>query len=410
VIGYRAKWVLPIAAPPVRDGWVAVADGRIAGVGDGGDRPAITRDLGDVALLPGLVNAHTHLELSYLRNQVRSADTFIGWIRGVMAARRERPDPQAAEILDGVRSGIDEATGCGTALVGDISNTLVTVDPLRASTLGGVVFYELIRFNTPDAGAFVRQSCEQIDRHAGGSNVQVSLAAHAPYSVSPGVFRAIRDAVDRRPTLPVSVHLSEAREEVEFMASGQGAWRAFLEEIGSWDPAWVAPAMSPVAFLDETGFLDARVLAVHGVQMTAADLALLASRDTTLVTCPRSNQYTGAGVPPVQAFYEAGVRVAVGTDSLASTPELNLFSELAELRRLAPSVAASTLLASATIQGARALGRDDDYGTLEAGKRSRLLAARLPPAVADVEEYLVSGIEPGQLFWVDDPGQDLSAS
>ena len=121
-------------------------------------------------------------------------------------------------------------------------------------------------------------------------------------------------------------------------------------------------------FLDESGFLDARVLAVHGVQMTPADLARLAARGATLVTCPRSNGHTGAGAPPIEDFYASGVRVAVGTDSLASAPDLNVFAELATLRALAPSVPASALLDSATRQGARALGFDADYGTIEPGK------------------------------------------
>jgi cytosine/adenosine deaminase-related metal-dependent hydrolase len=403
VIIYRAAWIIPVAAPPIRNGWLAVENRRIVAVGGGAvPSESDTHDLGDVAVMPGVVNAHTHLELSYLRNQVPPADAFIAWIRRVMAARRERPDPLGSEILEGVRAGIEEAVRCGTVLVGDISNTLVTIDPLRESPIDGVVFYELIRFNAPDPIGLVQQACEAIDRMGSGGGVDVSLAAHAPYSVSPLVFRAIRDAMDRRPSVPASVHLAEAREEVEFLASGEGAWRTFLQEVGSWDPAWVPPGTTPVMFLDETGFLDERVLAVHGVQMTAADLARLAARGTTLVTCPRSNEHTGAGAPPIQDFYASGVRVAVGTDSLASTPDLNLFAELAAMRALAPSIPASTLLASATIEGARALGLEAEYGTLEAGKRGRVLGVRVPAGVSDVEEYLVSGIDPGQLFWLDD--------
>ena len=110
------------------------------------------------------------------------------------------------------------------------------------------------------------------------------------------------------PFAPCSVHLSESAEEVEFIKTGGGPWRALLEELGVWDPAWTAPGVSPVQYLDESGFLDARVLAVHGVQMTPADLARLAARGTTLVTCPRSNGHTGAGAPPIEEFYASGVR------------------------------------------------------------------------------------------------------
>jgi aminodeoxyfutalosine deaminase len=135
--------------------------------------------------------------------------------------------------------------------------------------------------------------------------------------------------------------------------------------------------------------------------MSAEDLGRLAARGTTLVTCPRSNGHTGAGAPPLTEFYASGVRVAVGTDSLASAPDLNVFAELATMRALAPSVPASRLLDSATRQGARALGFDADYGTIEPGKRARLLAVQIPPDALDVEEYLVSGIEPAQLRWLE---------
>jgi cytosine/adenosine deaminase-related metal-dependent hydrolase len=175
-----------------------------------------------------------------------------------------------------------------------------------------------------------------------------------------------------------------------------------LEEIGSWDPAWVAPGGSPVQFLDESGFLDGRLLVVHGVQMTTTDLDRLVARGTTLVTCPRSNGHTGAGAPPIEDFYNYGVKVAVGTDSLASSPDLNVFSELATLRALAPTVSAGALLDSATRQGARALGFDADYGTIEPGKSARLLAISLPPEIDDVEEYLVGGIDPAQIRWIEE--------
>jgi aminodeoxyfutalosine deaminase len=265
-----------------------------------------------------------------------------------------------------------------------------------------VLFFELIRFNAPDPAALVEEACQKIDALPPSPRVKPSLAAHAPYSVAPLVFRAMRAAIDRRPFVPCSVHLAEGVEETEFIQTGGGPWRAFLESVGSWDPSWVPPGVTPVRFLDEAGFLDRGVLAVHGVQMTRDDLERLAARGSTLVTCPRSNGHTGAGAPPISDFYASGVRVAVGTDSLASSPDLNLFSELATMRALAPGVPARRLLDSATLQGARALGFDAEFGSLEAGKRARVLAVTIPTGVTDVEEYLVSGIDPDQLFWVGD--------
>jgi cytosine/adenosine deaminase-related metal-dependent hydrolase len=402
LIHYHAAWIVPIAEPPLRDGWVAVDRGRVVAVSKRAPADGAPQvDLGDTAMLPGLVNAHTHLELSYLRDEVPPASQFVNWIRGVIAARRRQPDPKSSEVLTAIDGAISEALACGTAIVGDTSNTLVTFDPLASSALAAVVFYELIRFDTSDARSFVEDAARALESLPPAERVRASLAAHAPYSVAPLVFRAIRQAIDHNPFLPCSVHVSESAEEMEFIRTGGGPWRAVLEELGSWDPHWVPPGGTPVQFLDDSGFLDGRVLAVHGVQMDTADLKCLAARGTTLVTCPRSNGHTGAGAPPLERFYESGVRVAVGTDSLASAPDLSVFAELATMHVLAPSVPARTLLDSATRQGSRALGFGADYGTIEAGKLARLLAVTVPAGTDDVEEYLVNGISPEQIRWIE---------
>jgi cytosine/adenosine deaminase-related metal-dependent hydrolase len=409
MIRYHASWILPISEPPIHDGWFVADQGRIAAYGAYG---AVTRrapahtesgevDLGRVAVLPGLVNAHTHLELSYLRDEVAPTPDFPTWVRAVMAARRRRSSPQAPEILDAVERAIAEASAYGTAVVGDIGNTLVSFGPLARSPLAGVVFFEILGFNATDPGDLVEHARREIEALPPSERVRASLAAHAPHTVAPLVLRAIRRALERDPFAPCSVHLSESIEEVEFIRTGGGPWRQLLEDAGAWNAAWSAPGVSPVQFLDESGFLDKRVLAVHGVQMTPDDLSRMAARGTTLVTCPRSNGHTGAGAPPIEDFYASGVRVAIGTDSLASAPDLSVFAELATLRALAPSVSASSLLASATIEGARALGFDADYGTIEPGKSARLLAVDIPTDIGDVEEYLVSGVSRDQIRWIE---------
>jgi cytosine/adenosine deaminase-related metal-dependent hydrolase len=139
---------------------------------------------------------------------------------------------------------------------------------------------------------------------------------------------------------------------------------------------------------------------VHCVQLQDEDLRKLADAGATVVACPRSNRWTGAGIPPVERFYASGVRVAVGTDSLGSVEDLNLFAELAFMRELAPSVPARALLASATKHGADALGFGAELGTIEPGKRAELIAVTVPDDVTDVEQYLVSGISPEQVTWV----------
>jgi cytosine/adenosine deaminase-related metal-dependent hydrolase len=402
LIRFRASWIVPIHEPPFRDGWVDVEGDRIEALGGGAVVPPTgTReiDLGQVAVMPGLVNAHTHFELSHLRGAVPPGSSFVDWIRGLLAARRGST-PDSPEMLDAAREAMAQAVDCGTALVGDISNTMATYAALADSQLGGVAFCEVIGFNPPDADGLVESARRRISGLTTSDRLRTSVAAHAPYSVSPQVFQAISRAMAQGELRVSSVHMAESREESEFIRSGRGPWRVLLEELAAWNPSWPPPGRTPAEYLDTLGFLGPNVLAVHGVQMSPADLGRLRSRGVTLVSCPRSNTYTRAGTPPITTFYESGVRVAIGTDSLASVPDLNLFCELAAMRELGPEVPARALLESATQIGAGALGFEDDHGTIAAGKRARLIAVDVPPGTDDVEEYLVSRIAPEQIRWL----------
>ena len=391
--------MVPIVQPPIPHGWVTIEDGLVVGVG-AAPTPGC-RDLGSVAVLPALVNAHTHLELSYLRDAVAPTDRFVDWVRVVIGARRRFPDPSDPAILNAARSAIDEARASGTGLIGDIGNTLVTAPLLEAAAMPARMFYEMLGFNERDPGERVRAARVAADAvHRTAPNVRVSLAAHAPYSVSPALFAAIRRDLDAHATEVSSVHVGESPEEVEFIAHGIGPWRELLGELGVWTDAWRAPGGSPVRYLSDIGFMDARVLAVHGVQSTSDDLSRLKALGSTLVSCPRSNRHVGVGDPPLERFYAAGVPVAFGTDSLASVPDLNIFAELAAARRLAPHVRPGDLLESATRCGARALGFGSQYGSIEPGRRASLIAVQLPDRVSDVEEYLLGGIEPDAISWL----------
>jgi cytosine/adenosine deaminase-related metal-dependent hydrolase len=225
----------------------------------------------------------------------------------------------------------------------------------------------------------------------------VSLAPHAPYSTSVELFKAIRAAVDESTCPILSVHLGESMEEIEFIEKGSGTWRAMLENIGVWRDDWTIPGCDPVTYLDRYGILDSKTLVVHGIHFGDSALARLKAIGATLVTCPRSNRWVGAGDPPIDRFYKSGVAVAVGTDSLASVEDLNLFSELKAMRRLAPQVPPRKILESATLTGARALGLGERLGSLTPGKQAKMIAVTLPGRVADVEEFLLSGIDPAQI-------------
>jgi cytosine/adenosine deaminase-related metal-dependent hydrolase len=361
-------------------------------------------DLGAVAIMPGLVNAHTHLELSWMRGLVEPAPSFTVWVRAMMQRRVDPPAGHSKDAeLGAIEGAIAELQASGTVLVGDVTNSLAPAPALAASRLGGVIFHELIKFNPSDPGEvddIVRRATEALAAMSAGPRFRASLAPHAPYSVTPALFAAIKASLPAGSRTRTTVHVGESREEMELLATGGGPWRTLLATLKAWDPRWQAPGCGPIEYLDRLGFMDHRVLAVHGVQLDPGDLERLAASGATLVTCPRSNGFTGVGPPPVSAFYRSGVAVAVGTDSLASVPDLNLFGVLAALRSIAPGILAGRLIESATRVGARALGFEDEYGTIEPGKRAALITVEVPAGVVDVEEYLLSGIQPGQVQWV----------
>jgi len=305
------------------------------------------------------------------------------------------------DVIQAALEAAREARTAGTVAVGDISNSLATVGVIGEVGMTGLVFHELFGFNLRD-GQSIDNTRErrQVAAAVVAEHVRVSLAPHAPYSVSPELFRAIRTAVNNSCVPISSVHLGESPGEVEFLKDGSGPWPGILRMVGSHREDWTPPGTGPVEYLDGLGVLDAHTLVVHGVQLNDAGLARLASIGCTLVTCPRSNQWVGVGRPPIARFYSAGVKVALGTDSLASVDDLNLFQELKTMRRLAPGVPARQLLESATLIGARALGLGETLGSIEAGKRAQLIAVRVPHDVDDVEEHLLTGILPNDVQWV----------
>jgi cytosine/adenosine deaminase-related metal-dependent hydrolase len=407
---HRAAWLLPIAGPPIRDGWVLVDRGRIRAVGGPedpvpqtpqlpakgrGTKGPATRDLREtVAILPGLVNAHTHLELSWMRGKVAPAGALPVWASRLIALRRTVP----SESLEPIPKAIRELRAAGTSLIGEVTNTLEAWDALAGSDLSAVVFRELLGFNAADPDNLVRIAHAELDALTPLPRIRTAVVPHAPYSVSPALLRAIAGAAGDG---PLSVHLGESREELEFLQVGTGAWRLLLEALGVWTDAWRAPRCWPVEYLDRFGLVNKRLLAVHCVQLSDAELSRLAEAGATVVTCPRSNRWTGAGTPPVERFYASGARVAIGTDSLASVEDLSLFAELAVVRSLAPAVPAARILRSATLDGAEALGFAGELGSIQPGKRAALIAVRIPPDVEDVEEYLLSNVAAKDIRWLD---------
>ncbi len=382
-----ASWVLPITSPPIRDGKVAVDDGRVAWVGAAGDAGApdgALRDLGRGVLLPGLVDAHCHLELSHLAGRLPWGAGFVPWVQSVVAARGCFSED---EMRSATRSAIRFLEERGTAAVADVSNTLGHLDLLAASGLSTVVFLELLAWDPAKAGATLGWA---EGRLAGTKpqlrpGLEVRLAAHAPHSCSPALLRGLADRGG-----PAAIHLAESIPEAAFLRDGSGGWQAFLDGRGLGDVPFPPPAASPVGYADSLGVLHARLVAAHAVQVDAADREVLARRGVHVVLCPRSNRNLGVGTADVLGLLAAGVRLSLGTDSLASVETLDVLDDAVLLHRSFPQVPPSAIVRMATLGGAEALGFPD-LGAIEPGRRAALAFAPGPSRLDDPYELLLSG-------------------
>jgi cytosine/adenosine deaminase-related metal-dependent hydrolase len=382
-----ASWVVPVASPPLAGGRVAVDDGRVRWVGRAGDagqpEGAVT-DLGDGVLLPGLVNAHCHLELSHLAGQVDTSRGFVSWVEEVVEKRLVTDEK---EVRAGARRGISQLEATGTVAVGDVSNALKHLDLLEESSLKGVVFHELLSWDPGKAPLLLAASDKIASLAKSGQRLrtQVRVAAHAPHSVSPKLMQGILERGG-----PFAIHLAESPVETEFLATGAGEWAAFLARRGAGRVKFTAPALSPVRYLDSVGALRRGLVAAHCIHCDAGDRALLAERGVHAVICPRSNAALGVGTADVPALLEAGVPLALGTDSLAGVETLDLLSEAAALQRSFPSLDPAVIVRMATQGGADALGLKD-LGALAPGKQAALAFAPAGSDVRDPLAFLTSG-------------------
>jgi cytosine/adenosine deaminase-related metal-dependent hydrolase len=388
----RAGWVVPVSGPPIRDGVVAIGGGRVTWIGpeSGPGAPqGPVRDLGPGVLLPGLVNAHCHLELSHLAGQLDGAEGFVPWVEALVAARGSAsPEVVEAATAEGVR----ELVATGTVAVGDVSNSVAHLEVLAGSGLAAaVVFYELLSWD-PAKAESVLQFAEARAREVADElpgHVQVRLAAHAPHSVSAPLLQALA-----RRGGPAAIHVAESTAESVFLAEGAGEWAGFLERRGLGHVAFTPPRVSPVAYLDGLGTLHPTLVAAHCAQVDTADIGRLAAHGVAVAVCPRSNRRLGVRVPPVPAMLAAGVRVAIGTDSLASANSLDLMEDIALLHRDYPEIDPARLVRMATDGGAQALGLSE-LGTLEPGKRAALAYAPADSTPQDPLAFLVSSVRVG---------------
>ncbi len=379
----RARHVLTAAGRPLENGWIRIQGGRVVAVGAGSPGPPAI-DLGDAVLVPGLVNAHTHLEFSGLERPFAVAGGMAAWIGRVVGWRRERDaagDAQATRAA-AIHAGCHECAQQGVTTVGEIAT-----GPLPAA-LGRQrlrVFREVIGLSAAAVDGATRGLSRDLDRFS-ARGIAPGISPHAPYTVAaPLAARLGREIARRR--LPVAMHLAESPEERELLAAGTGPFRRLLEDLGAWDPA-APPRLLSVADWITCLARGRRGVVVHGTHLPDDPdaLARLARhRDRLCVAiCPRTTRSLSGRLPPVAAFRAAGLRVAVGTDGRGSNPDLSV---LAECRALVDAGLSSPAeaIAMATVHGAWALGFERVAGRLAPGRPADLVVLR--PATATADPY-----------------------
>lgn len=406
---YTARLAFPVSAPPICDGAVAAEDGRILAVGTATDLRgrypgAQVVALGERALLPGLVNAHTHLELTHHAGHVPDNLPLIEWIYPLVSYSRTRTP---ADFERAARAGVEMLRASGTVAVGEICTFGQSVRPLVESGLHGVVFYELLSPDPARADELLRQGQRQIERwrrEYPQSRIRFGLAPHTPYTVSAELLRAVAEWC-RAEDVPLTIHSAESPAETQFLRDATGPIADLLYPGAGW-PVHPerAPGVSSVAYLDHLGVLPARPLLAHGVQVDAADAVRIAQAGAAVAHCPRSNMRLQCGRMPYGVYRAAGVRLALGTDSLASSPSLAVWDEAvyAEMLHISAGEAPTPteLLRLATLGGADALGLADELGSLEPGKLAALAClplAALPPDERGDADTVLAALAAGRI-------------
>jgi cytosine/adenosine deaminase-related metal-dependent hydrolase len=380
---YHARWVLPIASQPIADGTVAESNGVITYVGPrSGAPPGEDYDLGNALILPGLVNTHTHLELTVMRGFLEDL-CFSDWIGKLRRSRNEVLSPEM--LLDSARLGILEGLLAGVTTYADTCSSGVVIRAMKELGVRGVMFQETFGPDPAAADAAMTELDRRVAELLGEQTdlVKLGISPHAPYTVSDDLYAAAgRYAASKN--LPLAMHVAESREEHEIVVDGAGDFAAGWKKRGI---AVEPRARSPIALLEKLGLLGRRSLLIHCVRLDAADIASIANHDCAVAHCPASNAKFGHGVAPILSLLAAGVRVGIGSDSVASNNRMDLLDEarLAVLMHRAvaerhDAFGARDALRLATLGGAAALGIEDRVGALEPGMDADLACFRLDGA------------------------------
>lgn len=374
-----APWVVPVDRAPVRDGAVLIADtGRIVTVGpqhDVPEPPGVVTERITSALLPGLVNAHTHLELTGLEGQADAPD-FPGWIGQIIALKASRT---YTDFLAAARRGLSDCWAAGVTTVADTGDSGAVIEALVEAGGSGIAYHEVFGPHPDQAESATSGALRRLEelRRFTGLRVRLGLSPHAPYSVSGPLYAAVA-SLARALDLPLAVHLAESREESLLLRDGSGGFAELWRARGI--PMPEPLGRSPVEWLDQYGVLGPSTLCIHVVTATDSDLDRLADRRAAIAHCPRSNHRHGHGAAPLAGMLQRELPVGVGTDSVASVAPLDLLAEARAAQRLA-GLTAEAALRLATLGAARALGLDGQVGSLAPGKWGDLVLMDLPGPV-----------------------------
>jgi cytosine/adenosine deaminase-related metal-dependent hydrolase len=312
------------------------------------------------------------------------------WIRSLLAAREQLEEDHSIQAR---ALALDSLAEFGTGIVADINSSGSFPTGQPNDRLIAQTFVEIFGLNTVNLEAAIDRLPSAIKNSLLDSQEGVSLAAHAPYTTSAPLLTQIKEWGKARAKV-ISVHTAESEEEIHFLHSGQGPLRDLLEERGLEPDNWEPPACGAVTYLERLGFLDHQTICVHAVHLSNEEVQSLQSSGAGVCLCPRSNLFIGHGLPPVKKFLQAQIPCSIGTDSLASNSNLNLFEEMNVLMEEC-SISPEVVLAMATVNGARNLGMESHYGSLEKGKR--WLAIRV---AATSSEGVVEAGRQGALEWV----------
>jgi aminodeoxyfutalosine deaminase len=402
-----ASHLLPITSAPLQGGAVAFEDGVIKAVGPLDDlRRSIAAPVLEYpghALLPGLVNAHTHLELTHfnawlLRKDLRyTPRTFVDWIIQVIKVKRTL---QPEELTASLQEGLDISLQAGTTMVGDILSDLRLLPAYGDAALSGRIYLEMIGQKPPHI-----MNPEELQQHLQKipERFHAGIAPHTPFTVSAEYFSSIMTAA-RSLDLPVTMHVAESREEMAFFHDSTGKIATELYPFVGWE-SYIPPPLrtTPVSWINDAGGFGPDFLAVHLVHVNNSDARIIKQSGAAVVICPRSNQRLDVGRAPVPLFKSLDIPMALGTDSLASNDSLSLWDEMRFLLELYPDLLTpADLLLMGTLNGARAIGRGTEAGSLEPGKRADFLLVEplQSPFTADLTEQIlynsrVSGVWSG---------------